>query len=192
MHAAGRRQWLRRASTLGLAGVLPAAHAVAGAGAGADHPPATDAAASGRLAPWGRRPTPTLRGTDLEGRVWGLGDFAGQVLLLNFWASYCAPCQLEMPALNRLQARFAARGLRVAGLNHGEMPERVRLFLARVPFDGQVLLDRSQGQLKAWGAYALPTNILIDRQGRARLWHMGELDWDAAPIQAQVQALLAA
>lgn len=145
---------------------------------------------AGRLLDWGPRPTPALQAVDLDRRPHTLADFAGQVLLLNFWASYCGPCQLEMPALNQLQARLGDAGLRVVGVNHGEMPERVRLFLAQVPFTGQVLLDRSQTQLKAWGAYALPASFLIDRQGRARRWHMGELDWSAPALVSQVQALL--
>jgi thiol-disulfide isomerase/thioredoxin len=131
-----------------------------------------------------------LNAADLAGRPWDLKAFAGHALLLNFWASYCAPCQIEMPGLNRLQARFGPQGLRVAGLNHGEMPERVRLFLTRVPFAGQVLLDRSQTQLAAWGSQALPTSVLIDAQGLARWWHVGELDWDAPAVQAQVRAVL--
>jgi len=151
---------------------------------------AQDALPAGRLLDWGQRPTPALQAVDLNRKPYTLADFTGQVVLLNFWASYCGPCQLEMPALNQLQARFGDAGLRVVGVNHGEMPERVRLFLARVPFTGQVLLDRSQTQLKNWGAYALPASFLIDRQGRARSWHMGELDWSTPALVSQVQALL--
>lgn len=175
-----RRQWLAAGVACGTAcGVAEAVWA-------AD----IDTAAMGRLAPWGGKPTPALAARTLQGQPRSLQDFAGQPLVLNFWASYCAPCQLEMPMFNQLQERFKAQGLRVVGVNHGEMPARVQDFLAKVPFEGVVLLDRSQTQLKAWGGYALPTSFLIDRAGRIQSWHMGELDWMQPEAIAQVRALL--
>ena len=70
------------------------------------------------------------------------------------------------------------------------MPARVLQFLQTVPFHGDVLLDRSQTQLPAWGGMALPTSFVIDAQGRARFWHMGEIDWLGADVQAALQTVL--
>ena len=95
-----------------------------------------------------------------------------------------------MPGLNALAARLAPQGLRFVALNHGEMPERVRQFLAEVPVHGTVLLDRSQALLKAWGAQALPATFVLDATGRPRLWAQGERDWERPELAAQIlQAL---
>lgn len=153
---------------------------------------ASDALPTTLLDPWGARPTPALAAQTLDGRAVTLADFAGRPLLLNFWASWCAPCVLEMPALDRLRERFAGHGLQVAAVNHGETPERVRRFLAATPFGGTVLLDRSQRQLAVWGAQALPASMLVDRQGRARLWGVGERVWAGAGIVGQVEVIVRA
>lgn len=172
---------LRRRCTLGALGTLVVA------------PGAFAAMVLGKLMPWGRRPTPALQAKALEdGRTVTLSEFAGQVVVLNFWATFCEPCEKEMPALNRLLVKFGAQGLKVVGVNCGEMPDRVREFLEeRVIFDGLPLLDRSQAQLKAWGIPALPASVLIDRHGRAQAWHVGELNWDSAEVQQAVKDLLA-
>ena len=119
-----------------------------------------------------------------------LADYAGAPLILNFWASYCAPCRLEMAQFNRLLEQYRPQSLRVLAVNHGEMPARVLQFLQTVPFHGEALLDRSQTQLPAWGGIALPTSFVLDAQGQVRLWHVGEIDWLGPRAQAQLAAVL--
>lgn len=153
-------------------------------------PALPQAASSTVLIPWNRPNTPALAAADLNGRPRTLAEFSGKVVLLNFWATYCAPCLVEIPSLNRLAERFRGRGFELVGINHGEMPGRVRRFVQQVPFDGVMLLDRSMSELQRWGSDALPTSVVIDRQGRARFLHTGELDWDRPEVSAQVATLL--
>lgn len=161
-------------------------HALAREAAASPH-----AQAVGRLAAWpARKATPALKALALDGKSRSLPDFAGAPLILNFWATYCAPCRLEIPQFNQLLLRHQAQGLRVLAVNHGEMPARVLQFLQTVTFHGDVLLDRSQTQLPAWGGMALPTSFVIDAQGRVRFWHMGEIDWLGADAQAALQTVL--
>ena len=150
----------------------------------------TSAQAVGQLAPWGKKPTPALKAQTLDGRAVTLADFAGQPLIVNFWASYCAPCRLEMPAFNQLLEQYGTQGLRVVAVNHGEMPARAAQFLRAVPFNGDVLLDRSLTQLPAWSGQALPSSFIIDAKGRVHWWHMGEIDWLATDVQTRLQAVL--
>lgn len=154
---------------------------------------AIDPQAVGQLAPWpAGKPAPGLKVLALDGQTRKLGDYAGSPLILNFWASYCAPCRLEMPQFNQLLHRFRPQGLRVLAVNHGEMPARVLQFLQSMPFEGDVLLDRSQTQLPAWGGIALPTSFVMDAKGQVRLWHMGEIDWLAPSTMSQLQAIFKA
>jgi type IV secretory pathway protease TraF len=97
-----------------------------------------------------------------------------------------------MPSLDTLARELAPQGWQFVALNHGEMPERVRRFLAEVPIHGTVLLDRSQSVFKAWGGQALPTTFVFDRAGRPLAWAQGERDWAAPEIVEALRSLPAA
>lgn len=139
--------------------------------------------ASNTLASWRPAKAPGLKAVDLASeKPVTLADFAGQPLIINFWATWCGPCRNELPALNAAVDRFASRGLRLVAVNHGEMPERARRFLAEVPINGTVVLDRSQTQLRAWGAEGLPASFVLDAAGHPRYRAFGEIDWLAPSV----------
>ena len=163
-----------------------------GAAAAAALVPWSASASGTGLQPWRPATAPVLDATDLAtGQRRTLADFAGQPLLVNFWASWCGPCRVEMPGLGALARRLAPQGLRLVAVNHGEMPERVRLFLREVPLPATVLLDRSQRLLKAWGGSgALPATFVLDARGRPRAWAQGERDWDGPALAEQVRAAI--
>ena len=174
MHRRHCLQLLGSAAAMGLQGMVAASE--------------LDAQAIGQLAPWpAQQATPALQVQSLQGTARSLADYRGQPLIVNFWATYCAPCLLEIPQFNTLLQRYRPQGLRVLGVNHGEMPARIAKFLQVVPFEGDVLLDRSQTQLPAWGGVALPTSFVLDAQGRIHWWHMGEIDWLREDIQAKLR-----
>ncbi len=142
------------------------------------------------LSPWQPKARPGLQAVDLKsGEARSLADFVGHALVINFWASWCAPCRLELPTLNAAMDRYAARGLRLLAVNHGEMPERVDHFLQEVPIHGTVLLDRSQTQLRAWGARGLPASFVLDAKGRPRFSAFGEIDWTAPPVLEALESV---
>ncbi|QIL82742.1 TlpA family protein disulfide reductase [Diaphorobacter sp. HDW4A] len=149
-----------------------------------------DEPSQGKLMPWTRGAAPALSALTMEGRKVTLQDYVGAPLILNFWASYCGPCRLEMPTFSMLLDLYSDKKLRVLAVNHGEMPARIAQFLQAVPFTGDVLLDRSQKQLAAWGGRALPTSFIIDAKGRVRFWHIGELDWTAWDAQSKLQQVI--
>ena len=181
---------LHRRDCLLKLGALAALTGSAGGIAHAVQPSDAKEASGGKLNPWKRGATPALLAQTMDGRKVTLKDYLGKPLILNFWASYCGPCRLEMPAFNLLMDLYSDKGLRVLGVNHGEMPARVQQFLKAVPFNGDVLLDRSQTQMKAWNAYALPTSFLIDAKGQVRWWHVGEIDWTEWDAQDKLQRLV--
>ena len=141
---------------------------------------------------WTGGPTPPLALTDLDGRLHDLADYRGTVLLVNFWATWCAPCREELPSLQRLRDTLRGRPFEVLAVNVSEGEPRVTRFLADVPFRVPVLLDRNGDAQRAWRVRGLPATFLLDRQGAIRFWYLGELDWAQPAIRRTVESLLPA
>jgi len=157
--------------------------------------PLSAAASPGAVAQWQLqdRPAPVLQLPDLQGQSVNLAALRGQVVLVNFWASWCEPCRDELPELDELRYRHADQGLVVLAVNLGEAPARVRAFLqGYVAPDTEVkfLLDRNSQAMRAWQVRALPASFLIDRQGRVRAQALGRLDIEAPQIGQLLGALL--
>jgi thiol-disulfide isomerase/thioredoxin len=120
-----------------------------------------------------RRPDPAL--VDLAGQAHTLGEWDGKLVLVNFWASWCAPCREEMPALDQFQRDFADRGVQVIGLAVDDAGS-TREFLAHTPVRYPIVLaaDASDPGI-AFGntRSALPFSVLIGRDGRILEQHLG-------------------
>jgi len=132
-----------------------------------------------------------LRFSDLDGRPLGLDAFKGKIVLLNYWATWCAPCRAEFPALDRLQAAWADRGLVVVpvSIDHGGRTP-VEAFFARLGLVHLVPYLDPQGNGPAHlGLRGVPTTLLIDREGRQVALFEGSTDWDGATIRAALQAI---
>jgi cytochrome c biogenesis protein CcmG/thiol:disulfide interchange protein DsbE len=127
---------------------------------------------------------------DLAGKTVDLKSLKGQVVLLNFWATWCEPCRDEMPAMNRLQQKFGARGLRVIAVNLGESRPRIEQFLRTTPVDFLILRDDDSAVSKAWRVRVLPASFLLDRNGMLRYQLVGEAKWDSPSLQAPILELL--
>ena len=128
-------------------------------------------------------PAPDVEFQTLAGQPFRLKELQGQVVLLNFWATYCIPCREEIPALNQLQAELQSQGLRIIGASLDDSAEDVNTYQAEVAkFEYQVLLGGSDAKVQ-YAQSVLPTTYLIDRQGRIRQKIIGAKDkagWEAA------------
>lgn len=162
--------------------------ALGGVGLGAA--PAVRAAHQSQTWP-AEKPTPPFNLTDLGGRAWSLTALKGEVVALNFWATWCEPCRTEMPSLQSLQARRRREGLSVLTVNYKEAPADIRRFLDTRSFDLPVLLDADGDTASAWTPRVFPTTVLIDRGGVARTTVIGALDWGSAEASALLRPLLA-
>ena len=159
------------------------AAALAASGARADAPIETAAP----------QPLPPLVFETLDGQPASLADFAGKVVVLNLWATWCAPCREEMSSLDRLQARFADRDLVVLALSVDRAgPERVQKFLDEVGVTHlHVYRDPKAAATRAVRVPGLPATILVDRKGQEVGRVLGIAQWDGPAAVAAVDKLLA-
>jgi thiol-disulfide isomerase/thioredoxin len=135
-------------------------------------------------------PAPPLALPDLDGRTVDLGAHGGQVVLVNFWATWCPPCVEEIPSLDRLRQRLAPRGFEVLAVDVGEPRDQVKAFLEARPVRFPVLLDATGETFKRWKAYAFPTSLLLDRRHRVRYSVYGAFVWDSPEVIEAVSRLL--
>ncbi len=126
----------------------------------------------------GLRPAPPLSATLLDGRTFTLHQVAGKVLIVNFWATWCAPCREEMPALEAFRSKHRGRGIEVLAISMDEPRNlaAVRNTLQTYGFEAALSAQASyEGYGRVW---RLPTTFVIDREGRLR----ADLMMGAAPI----------
>ena len=164
-----------------------AAPAPAGAGA-ADVP--RRRSAEPRLIPASNRdPAPGFALPDMDGDTATLADYAGRVLLLNFWATWCLPCRAEMPWFVDFQTAFVDDGFAVLGVSVDEGEDIVGRFLERSPVNYRIALADTAARLAPFGPkHVLPTTWLIDRQGRIAAEHVGLVSREAT--EAEIRLLL--
>ena len=136
-------------------------------------------------------PAPALQAQDLNGVPHTLASFRGKVVLLNFWASWCPPCQREMPSMERLRLRMAGRPLEIVALDSAETRDEVSAYLSRMPLGFPVLLDPDGSNTRRWKVFALPSSFLLDAEGRVRYILTGPTEWDEGEALRLVESLLA-
>lgn len=127
---------------------------------------------------------------DLADKPVDLAALKGQVVLVNFWATWCEPCRDEIPSLNRLQHQLAAKDFKIVAINIGEGKPRIEQFLKRIPVDFTILRDVDNDVMKAWRVRILPASFLIDKTGMLRFQLTGDADWGSASSQAPILELL--
>lgn len=168
-----RSRWARTAVALALA--------CAAAGAGADW-----------LEPYrGLDPAPALALPDLGEKTHRLEDYRGRVVLVNFWASWCTPCVIEMPGMQRLQNALADKPFTVLAVNVGESRGRVWQFAAQMKLDLTLLLDSESAAAGDWQVEVYPSSFLVDREGRVRYVAVGAREWDSDEMINAIENLMA-
>ena len=143
------------------------------------------------LKPWAGGATPALELAALNGKRLNLEDYRGRVVLVNFWATWCAPCLEEMPSIEKLRRSFDARRFSVVAVNVGEGPAKAAAFVEKMQLGGfSVLLDRDIKTSRAWGARVLPATFVVDADGKVRYSYYGALDWSRPDVRAVIARLI--
>jgi thiol-disulfide isomerase/thioredoxin len=117
----------------------------------------------------GEKPVPNLELKDVEGRALRLSDYKGRVVLLNFWATWCAPCRAEMPDLIKWQREYKGKGLQVIGVTYPpEELTEVRKFIKSIKINYPVALGGEQTKALFDKGETLPFTVVIDKKGMVR------------------------
>jgi thiol-disulfide isomerase/thioredoxin len=130
-----------------------------------------------------------LQTRDLHGQPWDLATLRGKAVLINFWASWCAPCQVEMPSLQALARQHGPDKMVVLAVNFKESAPTARRFVQRTGLDLPVLLDPDGVIARQWQVKVFPTTVLVAADGRVQAVVRGELDWTGPQAAALVEPL---
>ena len=139
--------------------------------------------------PWEGSATPF---TAEDGSQMALTDYEGQIVVLNFWATWCAPCRKEMPHLSALQTQMGGDDLQVVTIATGRNPRpAMERFFAEIGVDNLPLhTDERQALARSLGVLGLPATIILDREGREIARMQGEADWSSESAIAILTELL--
>jgi cytochrome c biogenesis protein CcmG, thiol:disulfide interchange protein DsbE len=136
------------------------------------------------------RQAPDLRLPAANGNLVSLADLRGKVVLVDFWASWCAPCRQSFPALNALFDDLHDRGLQVVAVNVDQERKDADAFLTGRPHTIDVVFDPSGKSAKAFDLQGMPTSFLIGRDGTIRFVHTGFNDKVLAAYRREISQLL--
>jgi peroxiredoxin len=127
----------------------------------------------------------TMSGPNLR-----LQEQRGQVVLVNFWATWCGPCRQEMPHLNRLYDKYRTSGFQLLGVNIDDDARAATELATRLGVKFPVLLDTDKKASRLYDMSAMPATVVIDRDGRVRYIHRGYRDGFEKTYEQQIRELL--
>ena len=125
---------------------------------------------------------------DFQGRSVNLADYKGKVVLLDFWASWCVPCQTEIPRFMEWQQKYGTKGFQVVAVSMDDDEKAARRFVRRLKLNYPVAMGTASLAESYGGVLGLPANFIIDREGRIAAKYVGETDLKA--IEAEIQKQL--
>ncbi len=133
---------------------------------------------------------PKFNGTTIDGRKVSLVSLVGKVVVVNFWATWCQECRLEMPMFEQMHREFAVHGLSVIGINAREGPVAIRAYAKELRLTFPLLLDPKGEINAAYGVVGLPATFLIGRDRRAVARAVGPREWTSNPAIVIIRTLL--
>ena len=133
-------------------------------------------------------PAPRLVLKDLEGRTVNLEDLKGKVVIVDFWATWCEPCQIMIPWLEEFHNRYASSGLEIVGVSMDDDVKDVRPFADKAKMNYPIVLGNDAVADSWGGVFGLPTSFMIDRQGKIRATHQGLIGKDV--LEKDIRSML--
>jgi cytochrome c biogenesis protein CcmG/thiol:disulfide interchange protein DsbE len=132
---------------------------------------------------------PDIRIKTTEGEL-SLGDLKGQVVYVDFWASWCGPCRKSFPWMNKIQQRYGDKGLKIIAINVDSDQSLAREFLAQHKANFSVAYDQHGDIASIFNVKGMPNSFLIDRNGYIQSSHIGFLEKDTDSMEAAIKTLV--
>jgi thiol-disulfide isomerase/thioredoxin len=146
--------------------------------------------AASAVAEVSKGPAPDFTLKSRSGKNLKLSELRGQVVMINFWASWCGPCRQEMPLLDKLYERYSPLGFTLLGVNVEEDSGKAQALLNENPVSFPVLFDVTNKVSKLYNLSAMPSTVLVDRDGNMRYLHKGYVPGTEVEYEKQVKALI--
>jgi peroxiredoxin len=128
---------------------------------------------------------------DLSGKTVDLASLAGKVVIVDFWATWCAPCREEMPELQKFYKKYNAKGLEIVGISVDKAPDGIKEFVSKLKVTFPIAHDDGHKVADKYSPPRMPSSYIIDRKGVVRYVHGGYRAGDAAQFEKEIQELLA-
>jgi len=135
-------------------------------------------------------PAPDFTLKSNTGKNIRLSDLRGQVVMINFWASWCGPCRQEMPILDDLYKRYSKLGFTLIGVNVEQDSSKANAYLKDIPVSFPILYDTANQTSKLYNVSAMPTTVMVDRNGNMRFIHHGYKPGYENDYKKQIKALI--
>jgi thiol-disulfide isomerase/thioredoxin len=135
-------------------------------------------------------PAPQFQLPSMAGKTVDLSQFKGQVVMINFWASWCGPCRTEMPILEKLHAKYKPMGFTMVGINVEPDSKLAVEWLKATPVTFPILFDTKSEVSKLYQVAGMPSTVIVDRKGNLRWLHRGYKPGDENEYLDQIRALV--
>jgi thiol-disulfide isomerase/thioredoxin len=135
-------------------------------------------------------PAPQFKLASMGGKEINLAQFKGQVVMINFWASWCGPCRDEMPILEKLHAKYKPMGFTMIGVNVEPDSKLAADWLKATPVTFPILFDTKSEVSKLYSVASMPSTVIVDRKGNVRWSHRGYKAGDENEYLDQIRALV--
>ena len=135
-------------------------------------------------------PAPAFQLGSLGGKPISLAQYKGQVVMINFWASWCGPCRQEMPVLEQLHKKYKPMGFTMLGVNVEPDSALAAQFLKATPVTFPILLDTKSEVSKLYSVPGMPTTVIVDRKGTLRWKHVSYKAGDENEYLNQIRTLV--
>lgn len=133
--------------------------------------------------------TPALKLNSLQGSAVDLEQFKGKLVMVQFWATYCTPCRVEMPSMNRLQTKLG-KNFVILAVDMGEGVDEVQQFVDEVKPEFTILMDEDGSALAEWKVFAAPATFIVDPAGKIQYTMFGATEWDSEEMVDQLKSLM--
>ena len=125
-----------------------------------------------------------------SGKNLKLSEHRGEVVMVNFWATWCGPCRQELPLLNRLHEQYRKAGFTLLGVNIDDRPDAAQSMAKKLGISFPILFDTEKQVSRLFDVNAMPSTLLIDRDGKIRYIHLGYRPGYETRYESQVRELL--